>query len=289
MQDFEFYRPGNLLELKEYLSLPGARVLAGGTDIIPKMRQGKFTAPILVDTSGVKSLDFIEDQGERIVLGAMTTHQQLAESRLIQETNPALRAAAASIGCIQTRCRGTLGGNIANGSPAGDTLPPLLIYDAEVLLQSLEGERSLSLEKMILGPGQTALEPGELIHSISYQPLKGKWGSCFLKVGKRSGMAISVVNAAGAVVLDSSGQIADVRLALGAVGPVVIRCLETEKSLLGKRPDQGIFQQASEMVQHEINPIQDVRSTTSYRAHAGGVIAARVLGIAAERAARRKD
>jgi len=109
MQGFEYLRPATISELKKDLSTPGARILAGGTDIIPKMRQGIFSAPVLVDTSRLESLDFIEDQGNEVVLGALTTHQKLADSPLIQNVNPALSAAAESIGCVQTRCRGTVG------------------------------------------------------------------------------------------------------------------------------------------------------------------------------------
>lgn len=287
MQEFDYFRPKTIPELKEKLALPGARILAGGTDIIPRMRRDHFPASCLVDTSGINTLNFIEDQGERIVLGALTSHQEIVESRLIQEFNPALVEAAESIGCIQTRCRGTLGGNVANASPAGDTLPPLLVYDAQVLLQSQEGERILDVEEFLIGPGQIALEPGEFIHSISFKPLQGYWGSHFIKVGKRSGMAISVVNAAGAIVLDEDGLVADAHLALGAVGPVVLRCGETEKALIGEKPDRSLFKQVAALAQAEISPIRDIRSTDQYRAHAAGVIAGRVLEIAAERAAGR--
>lgn len=287
MQEFEYYRPDSISELKEKLAMPGARVLAGGTDIIPRMRQDGFSAPCLVDITAIKSLNFIEDQGEQVVLGALTSHQQIVDSHLIQQTNPALKEAAETIGCIQTRCRGTLGGNIANASPAGDTLPPLLTYEAQVLLQSQDGERVLGLDDFIQSPGQVALKEGEFLHSIFYKPFSGKWGSHFIKVGKRSGMAISVVNAAGVIVLDDQGQIAEARLALGAVGPVVIRCRETEQAMLGKKPDQSLFNEVSQMVQAEISPIRDVRSTEEYRTHAAGIIAGRVLEVAAKRAAGR--
>lgn len=289
MQEFEFCRPENIPDLKEILSVPGARILAGGTDIIPMMRRGTIPVSILVDTSGIPALDFIEDQGDMVVIGSRTTHQRIAESRMIQMTNPALQLAAESIGCIQTRCRGTLGGNIANASPAGDTLPPLLVFDAQVLIQSRERERSVPLADLILGPGQIALDPGEFIHSISFAPLSGKWGAHFIKVGKRSGMAISVVNAAAAMVLDESGLIADVRLALGAVGPVVLRCREAERTLLGKEPSGDVFQEISVKAIAEISPIDDIRSTYRYRAHAAGVIATRALEKAAEKAMRRSQ
>lgn len=287
MQEFNFYRPGTITELKEYLSHPGARILAGGTDIVPRMRQGKFSAPILVDTSGIQEMRFIEDQGSEIVLGALTTHQEVADSALLRNVNPALVTAAESIGCQQTRCRGTLGGNIANASPAADTLPPLLIFDATLLLQSLESERKIPLEMYLLGPGQTDLQEGEFIHSISFKPLTGMWGAAFIKIGKRSGMAVSVVNAAVAVVLDDKGMISDIRIALGAVAPTVLRCRKVERSLFGKEPVPALIKEIREACQAEISPITDVRSTEQYRNHAATVIIQRALEAAVEQAKQR--
>jgi len=284
MQEFNYHRPVTITELKENLSQPGARILAGGTDIVPKMRQGKFSAPILVDTSGVAAMHFVEDQGSQIVLGALTTHQEAADSALLKNVNPALVTAAESIGCQQTRCRGTLGGNIANASPAADTIPPLLIYDATLLLQSMTGERRILLEKFLLGPGEIDLKDGEFIHSISFKPLSGAWGSAFIKVGKRSGMAISVVNTAVAVELNQEGKISDIRIALGSVAPTVIRCREVEDSLLGKEPEPELMKEIHAACQKDISPITDVRSTEEYRDHAAEVIIHRALECAVEQA-----
>jgi carbon-monoxide dehydrogenase medium subunit len=284
MQEFGYHRPRTISELKEHLSHSGARVLAGGTDIIPKMRQGKFSAPILIDTSGIDSLHFIEDLGNEIVLGALITHQEIADSPLLFNVNPGLIKAAESIGCVQTRSRGTLGGNIANASPAADTIPPLLTFDASVLLQSLTGERRLALEDFIKGPGETDLQTGEFIHSVIFSPLKARWGSDFIKVGKRNGMAISVVNVSAAVVLDDEGLFKDVRIALGAVAPVVLRLRKSEEFLLGKKPVPAIYDRVAEVSQEEINPISDIRSSEAYRLHSAGVILRRVLESAVEQA-----
>ena len=167
MRDLKYYQPVTITELRELISLPGARILAGGTDIVPKMRQGKFSAPILVDTKGVKAMRFIEDQGSDVVIGALTTLQEMADSALLQNVNPALVTAANSIICQQTRSRGTLGGNIANALPSADTLPPLLVFDAMVRIQSLDSDRLIPLEKLLIGPGKTDLNEGEFIHSVS--------------------------------------------------------------------------------------------------------------------------
>ncbi|MCD6424535.1 MAG: xanthine dehydrogenase family protein subunit M [Anaerolineales bacterium] len=287
MQEFNYHRPITITELKECLSIPGARILAGGTDIVPRMRQGKFSVPALVDTSGVKAMRFIEDQGSEIVLGALTTHQEAADSPLLQNINPALVTAAESIGCQQTRCRGTLGGNIANASPAADTLPALLIFDATLLLQSLEGERRIPLEEFLLGPGQTDLLEGEFIHSISFKPMIGSWGAAFIKIGKRSGMAISVANTAVAVELNDKGKISDIRIALGSVAPTVIRCRKIEQALLGKEPEPALMKEIHKACQEEISPITDIRSSAEYRNHAAEVIIHRALESAVEQAKER--
>ena len=287
MQEFNYHRPVTITELKENLSLPGARILAGGTDIVPKLRQGKFSAPILVDTSGLKAMRFIEDQGSEIVIGALTTHQEAADSALLQNINPAMVTAAESIGCQQTRCRGTLGGNIANASPAADMIPPLLIYDAILLLQCIEGERWILLEKFLLGPGKTELKEGEFIHSISFKPVFGNWGAAFIKVGNRSGMAVSVVNTAVAVVLNDKGKISDIRIALGAVAPTAIRCRKIEKSLLGKKPGPTLLKEISTACREEISPITDIRSSEEYRDHAAAVVIHRALENAVDQAKER--
>ena len=287
MKEFDYLRPETISELKKDLSSPGARILAGGTDIVPKMRDGDFSAEVLVDPSRVNSLRFIEDHGNKIILGSLTTHQEMAESTVLRNINPALARAVETIGCVQTRNRGTLGGNIANASPAADTIPPLLIYDAELLLQSQDEERVVTLDDFIVGPGETQLKESEFINHVSFSTLTGLWGSAFLKVGKRSGMSISVVNGAAAIMLDEKGLIDDVRIALGAVGPKVIRCRKTEQSLLGKEPSAALMKEVSTMCREEIKPISDIRSNEKYRLLASGVIARRVLEEAVGLAKRR--
>jgi CO/xanthine dehydrogenase FAD-binding subunit len=203
---------------------------------------------------------------------------------LLQSANPALVAAAASVGCRQTRHRGTLGGNIANASPAADTVPPLLAFDAQLRLLRKDGERSMSLREFLVGPGETKLEQGELIHSITFTRLSGCWGATYQKVGKRNGMAISVVGVAAAVVLDSAGMIQDARVALGSVAPTVVRSSEAEKRLIGREAGLSAVQEAADAVVADISPISDVRSTAEYRRHAACVLTRRALLQAVEQA-----
>jgi carbon-monoxide dehydrogenase medium subunit len=284
MQEFDFLRPGSLGELVSMLDESGGRVVAGGTDVVPRMRRDLFSTPVLVDASHIAELNFIEVADDQIAIGAMTTHQQIADSALLQSANPALAAAAASVGCSQTRHRGTLGGNIANASPAADTVPPLLAFDAQVRLLRVDGERSMPLRKFLVGPGKTKLEPGELIHSVTFTRLSGSWGAAYQKVGKRNGMAISVVGVAAAVVLDSAGTIADARVALGSVAPTVVRSPEAEKMLIGREAGPAAIQEAADAVIADIYPISDVRSTAEYRRHAACVLTRRALLQAVEQA-----
>jgi carbon-monoxide dehydrogenase medium subunit len=277
MQDFKFIRPQSLDELTLSLHETGGQIIAGGTDIIPQMRHNLFPAKVLLDASRIGELMFIEERGDQIVLGALTTLQEIASSSLLQSANPALVAAAETVGCRQTRNRGTLGGNIANASPAADTVPPLLIFNAEVRLMHMNGERTLPLAEFLRGPGETQLGSGELIHSVAFKRLSGVWGASFLKLGKRNGMAISVVNAASALVLDASGMVKDARLALGSVAPKVVRCTKAEEILVGHAPTQKIIKQAAEAVIEDISPISDVRATRDYRCHAAVVLTRRVL------------
>jgi carbon-monoxide dehydrogenase medium subunit len=284
MQEFDFIRPNSLGELVDVLDETGGRILAGGTDVIPRMRHDLFPASVLVDASDISELSFIEEVDNQIAIGALTTHQEIVDSGLLQSANPALVAAAESVGCRQTRHRGTLGGNIANASPAADTIPPLRVFDAQVRLIGKDSERSIPLEELLVGPGETSLETGELIHSITFSRLSGAWGAAFQKMGKRKGMAIAVVSVAVALVLDGSGLVQDARIALGSVAPTVVHSPRAEKKLIGTEASSGTIQEAANAVIEDISPISDVRSTAEYRGHAAQVLTRRALEDAIEQA-----
>ena len=284
MQEFDFIRPNSLGELVDVLDETDGRILAGGTDVIPRMRHDLFPAAVLVDASNLSELNFIEEVDDQIAIGALTTHQEIVNSALLGTANPALVAAAASVGSNATRNRGTLGGNVANASPAGDTIPPLLAFNAQVQLVRKGGERSVSLKEFLVGPGKTGLEAGELIHSITFSRLSGAWGAAFQKMGKRKGMAIAVVSVAVAVVLDASGLVQDARIALGSVAPTVVRSARAEKILIGMGANSGAIQDAAKAVKNDISPISDVRSTAEYRRHAAQVLTRRALEEAIEQA-----
>jgi carbon-monoxide dehydrogenase medium subunit len=277
MQEFELHSPKTLTEAYDFLEKSGGRVIAGGTDVIPQMSDGRFQSKLLIDISYLSELNFIDQEGDVIQIGGLTTYSSMINSALLQSSAPLLVEAARTIGSIQTQNRGTIGGNIGNASPAGDILPPLLALDAVVTLTNREGERQVPLSKFLLGPGKTDLLPGEIIHHISFKGLGPEIRSTFIKLGNRQGMAISVVNAAIVLKTDRSENVEDIRISLGAVAPTPIRCPKAEALLRGKKIAPTRIEEAAAMAAEECSPISDVRATADYRRHAAGVLVRRGL------------
>lgn len=282
MHDFEFYSPENLGELYELLSMKEGQVIAGGTDLIPAMRLKVIQPSALFDLGPLSELRYIDLRQDRISIGALSTHTDLERSSLLAKHAPLLRQAAATVGSLQVRNRGTIGGNIATASPAADTVPPLLVLEAEVFLGSEKGERHLPLEEVLLEPGKTATAADEIITRVEFHPLPPGIGSAFLKLGKRHAMAISVVSVATVLRL-ANDHVQDVRIALGAVAPTVIRCREAERALLGEPLNEQTLIRASQAAANEISPISDIRATADYRCRAAQELLRRALLIAAQR------
>jgi CO/xanthine dehydrogenase FAD-binding subunit len=276
MQEFDFVSPVTLEEACRALVDGGGRLVAGGTDVIPQMLNGRFRAGRLVDLSRLCGLlSYIEPREEWITIGALTTYTEIVNL-------PCCRPAP----CPGSGCRRslpadpqprTLGGNLGNASPAGDTLPPLLALDARVTLAGLDGERTVPLQELLLGPGQTAIEPGEVIREVSFKCLPGGANSVFLKLSSRQGMAVSVVSAAVVLGLDAKGRGSLPGLALGAVAPVAMRAPEAEALLLGQPIGEAHISAAAEAASRFCNPITDVRGTAEYRRYAVQVLVRRGL------------
>jgi CO/xanthine dehydrogenase FAD-binding subunit len=284
MQEVDFYRADTLDDLYRLLAETGGRVIAGGTDALVQMQRGAFPAVCVIDASRIADLRYIREDGDRIEIGALTTYADLLASALVRRAAPSLIAAAETVGAPQTRARGTLGGNIANASPAGDMLPPLLALDAAVTLGSAGGARTLPLSDVLRGPRQTCLEPGEIIASIAFRRLTEPSGSAFIKLSNRRGMSIAVVSAAAALALDSAGRIAEGRVALGAVAPTAIRSAAAEAVLVGQAPGADTFRRAARAALDDIAPISDVRATAAYRRSAAERLVISVLNGAWEHA-----
>ena len=225
---------------------------------------GKLPARKLVSIGNLRELRHIEVTSSEVRIGAGCTYTDLRQHSVIAKEFSLLARAAAWTGGIANQNRGTLGGNIANASPAGDSLPVLLVYDADLILVSVRGERRIPYRTFHTGYKKTLLAPDELIHSICIsRSLKG-YMSYAKKVGARNAQAISkVVFAAMARI--SNAIVEDVRLAAGSVGPIPIRLTGTELALAGHAIDNRLLETAGKVIAEEIQPINDIRSTAEYR------------------------
>ncbi len=277
MQPFEYIAPHSINELCQVLQTTGGKIVAGGTDVLPQMRNSKQHPATLIDISHIADIRYICESDGEITIGALTTWSDILESPLIRNTAPALSQAAARVGAPMTRNRGTLGGNLGNASPAADSLPPLLTLDAKVHLISQSGQRQIPLNDFLSGPGKTQIKAEECIWQVSYKKINQPFANTFLKLGPRQGMTISIASVAVLLSLEATGKIALARVALGAVAPTAVRCPETEAFLVGKEPSGTLWQEAAQRVTKEISPIDDVRGTREYRSHVASILTRRAL------------
>jgi len=254
-----------------------ARPIAGGTDLMVALT-GELGAPpaSVIDLWAIDELRGIALDVDTLSIGALTTYTDIRRSALCREHLPVLVEAAATIGAAQIQNRGTLGGNIANASPAGDTLPVLLAADARFVLGSVRGEREVAADDFWIGYRETALAPDELVLRIRV-PLRSHRALRFRKVGTRRAQSISkVVVAVGwrtAPHVAAASAWRDVRIALGSVAATPIRAQRTEAVLEGSAPTPEVADRAAEVLAAELSPIDDVRSTAGYRR----VVAARIV------------
>ncbi len=254
----QLLRPRSVDETLRFMSDDASLTpIAGCTDVFVGLNAGTLSALRFVD---LWSLDELREIGVRdgaISVGALATHTMIQESTAVTHRIPILAAACREIGGVQIQNRGTLGGNVANASPAGDTLPVLAVADAVVVLRSIKGERRVPFTSFFSGYRATVRRPDELLVAFELPPVdEVQW---FRKVGTRAAQAISKV------VMAAVGG-ANPRVAFGSVGPTVIRCTKTEEALAAG----ASFEEASRILEEEVHPIDDLRSTAVYRRHVCG-------------------
>jgi CO/xanthine dehydrogenase FAD-binding subunit len=269
--DYELVAPGSLPVVLSLLAKePGSWLpIAGGTDVMVQYSAGQLPPRKLVSIWNLPELRRIDLANDEIQIGAGCTYTDLREHEIIGREFSMLSAAAAWTGGIANQNRGTLGGNIVNASPAADSPPALLAYDAELLLISSRGERRVPYTTFHTGYRKTRLAPDELIRSICLKRSFSGYYAHARKVGPRKAQAIAKICLA-ALGRMSDGVIADVRLAMGAVAPVPLRLTQTERMLQGKRFDSELAELASRTAAAEIKPIDDIRSTARYRSAVAG-------------------
>ncbi len=263
---YELRAPADLSEALTLLERePGVwKPLAGGTDIMVLLEFGKLPHQKFLSIWKLAELKGIEVTPTHVTLGALTTYTQVQAHPVLQQEFPLLCQAAAETGGIATQNRGTLAGNIANASPAADSPPALLVYDAELELLSARGSRWVLYHGFHTGYKEMILRPEELIRRIRLPRRKDVWRQCYRKVGTRKAQAISKVCFAGAARVEDN-VVREVRIALGSVAPTVLRCVRTEAVLASQRLERASIKAAQAALAEEISPIDDMRSTAAYR------------------------
>ena len=254
-----------------------AKFIAGGTNIIPYMHAEAISPELLIDLNGLEDLKYIREENGAITIGALTTISEIVASEIIGNKCQILHSAANSLGSPLTRNRATIGGNLADASPAADMAPPLLALEASIHTKrgGVEG-REIPLDKFFIGPNKTVLAEDELITQIRFSKPKDSARGVFIKLGLRNSLAISVVSIA--VILDMEGQVCQkARVALGAVAPTIIRAFHVESKLEGGEINENIIQECAEIVKEEISPISDIRASAEYRRLASSVILKRAI------------
>jgi CO/xanthine dehydrogenase FAD-binding subunit len=265
---YHLVTPASLREALDALaSTPGARPFSGGTDLMVQLEAGALPPGSYVSLSHCRELRGIDETASGVAIGATTTYSDMRQSELLRRDYAMLTMAASETGGVATQNRGTIGGNIANASPAADTPPALLVYDAELELVSASGTRRLPYAEFHRGYKKMDLQSGELIARIHLprRSLGEGWRDYYRKVGTRRAQAISKVCFAGAIRTDGGG-VADVRIALGSVAPTVVRARQAEAALRGRALTLESIAAAENALTSEIAPIDDIRSTAQYRA-----------------------
>jgi CO/xanthine dehydrogenase FAD-binding subunit len=262
---YELRAPKNLDVILGLLAdAPGEwRPFAGGTDVMVLLESGALPRGKYVSLWGIKELCGIQSTDDVVTIGALTTYSEILADPLVVAEFPLLCRAAAETGGVATQNRGTLGGNIANASPAADSPPALLVYDAELELRSARGTRRVPYDRFHTGYKRMDLERDEIIAAIRLPRRRHPWSQLYRKVGTRKAQAISKVCFAAAA--DVEGIVRDIRVALGSVAPTVVRCKNAEAAVRGRKLDAAVRDAARAALSGDIAPIDDLRSTAEYR------------------------
>lgn len=279
LNTFDYVAAKTIGEVTSLLDQYGDRskIIAGGTDLITKMARNEVSPECVIDIGPTDELEFITETNGFIRIGALATFHDVETSPLIRAKAPILASAAASMGKPQIRNRGTIGGNLANGSPAADSAPPLLALDAEVALVSKTGERTLPLTEFFLEAGKTAMKPEEMLTEVRV-PLNNSDRATgeFIKLGTRKAACLSIACVSVLIARDNR-DCSLARIALGAVAPTPMRAFSAEEFLTGRELTDQVLAEASEIAAGETRPISDIRATAEYRREASRVLVRRSI------------
>jgi aerobic carbon-monoxide dehydrogenase medium subunit len=258
------------------------QVLAGGTDVMIQLARGEITPGLLLHVERLTELRAVRTNGTTDI-GALVTHKELATGALGAGYR-AVAESAATVGGLQTQAVGTIGGNVCNASPAADTLPALLVHDAEVSLRNRAGSRTVPLGEFVVGRRTTTRAPDELLTGITLAVPPARSGDVYLKVGRRSAMEVAIVGLAMRLSFDPAGTVTDARVAVASVGPRPVRSVATEAALVGGTGDAESVRAAAKALLADVDPVDDLRGTADYRRRVIPGLLGRAVEICARRA-----
>lgn len=281
MSRFEYLEARTLRQAISLMQRHGdeARIVAGSTDFLVRWRQGVWRPKYVVDISRIASLGRISySRRLGLRLGALVRLRDLETHPQIRGNYSALSAAASSFAGVQVRNLATVGGNVCNASPAGDTLPALLAFDAQCKIAGPDGERWVALNEFFTGPGQTVLQGGEILTELRLPPPSPNTGSLFIKHSPRGAMDIATLGVASAICLEDGGRVCrNVRIGLGAVAPTPIRASSAESILWGREVTPELIRSAAQAARSDAKPIDDVRGSAEHRQDMVEVLTQRTL------------
>ena len=287
MKDFQYLAPRKLDEAAALMAehAGSAQLLAGGTDLLIFMRNGRKSPDVVIDAKKIPELTRLQLDAGRLTIGAAVSCRMIWEDPEITERYPALADAATLIGGIQIQGRATFGGNLCNAAPSADTVPPVIVYGAVAHIVSARGEREIPVEKICTGPGRTALAADEILVSLSIPVPAANSGAAFLRFIPRNEMDIAVANAAARVDLDETGgTFKAARIAIGAVAPIPLYVEAAGAALSGRPVNDESIAQAARIARDAATPINDMRGTVEHRKQLVEVLTTRALRRAIARA-----
>ncbi len=278
--EFDYFKPSSIDEAINLLNKYGAkaRILSGGTDLVVRIKDGFETPDAVIDIKGLDELKVLDFKDNKLVVGTLTTFNELIDSEVVKEKFPLLWESAKSVASMGIRNRATMVGNICSAVPSLDSGPALLLYEATVVVKGKDGERRIPIEEWFLGPRKTALKEGELVEYIEIPLPQKKHAGCYVKLGRYNGEDLAQV---GVGVLALEGN--EYRVAFCAVGPKPTRAKKIEELLNGKELSDSLIEEAKKLVEEEISPITDIRATKEYRMHMAKVMLDRALKAAVGR------
>jgi CO/xanthine dehydrogenase FAD-binding subunit len=288
LQAFDYIATQTVDEAVSLLATKGdqARVLAGGTDLIVQVREGRRRLDVIVDVKKIPELNELSyDPQNGLRLGAAVPCHKIYGHAAIAQAYPGLMDAVTLVGGIQIQGRASVGGNLCNASPAADTIPPLIVHHTVCVIAGPNGRREVPVEQFCTGPGQNVLQPGEFLISLRIPAVPARFGARYQRFIPRNEMDIAVVGVGSAVVLsEDHTTVMAARIALGAVAPTPLLVEEAATALVGKPISEAAIAEAAEAARAAARPIADMRGTVEQRRHLTGVLTRRTLQGAIARA-----